>query len=143
MEKDATLNKQLCFALYETTNEFTRLYSHVLKPFGLTYPQYLVLLSLWEQDHVSMKELGQKLNMGTGTLNPIISRMQQSGWLIKERSKTDERMMLISLQDKAYKQKNTIIDSIKSKIEECGLDIEEYQALMEYVNKLNAKLKSL
>ena len=106
MEKDATLNKQLCFALYETTNEFTRLYSHVLKPFGLTYPQYLVLLSLWEQDQVSMKELGQKLNMGTGTLNPIISRMQQSGWLIKERSKTDERMMLISLQDKAYKQKN-------------------------------------
>lgn len=143
MEKDATLNKQLCFALYETTNEFTRLYSNVLKPFGLTYPQYLVLLSLWEQDHVSMKELGQKLNMGTGTLNPIISRMQQSGWLTKERSKTDERMMLISLQDKAYKQKNTIIDSIKSKIEECGLDIEEYQALMEYVNKLNAKLKSL
>ncbi|QFK71406.1 MarR family transcriptional regulator [Pradoshia sp. D12] len=143
MEKDVALNKQLCFVLYETTNEFTRLYSNVLKPFGLTYPQYLVLLSLWEQDQVPMKELGQKLNMGTGTLNPIISRMQQSGWLIKERSKTDERMMLISLQEKAYKQKNNIIDSIKSKIEECGLEIEEYQALMEYVNKLNAKLKSL
>ncbi|OCA86826.1 MarR family winged helix-turn-helix transcriptional regulator [Bacillus sp. FJAT-27986] len=143
MEKEVTLNKQLCFALHETTNEFTRLYSNVLKPFGLTYPQYLVLLSLWEQDQVPMKELGQKLNMGTGTLNPIISRMQHSGWLIKERSKTDERMMLISLQEKAYKQKNNIIDSIKSKIEECGLEIEEYQALMEYVNKLNAKLKSL
>ncbi len=143
MEKDVALNKQLCFVLYETTNEFTRLYSNVLKPFGLTYPQYLVLLSLWEQDQVPMKELGQKLNMGTGTLNPIISRMQQSGWLTKERSKTDERMMLISLQEKAYKQKNTIIDSIKSKIEECGLEIEEYHALMEYVNKLNAKLKSL
>lgn len=143
MEKDVTLNKQLCFALYETTNEFTRLYSNILKPLGLTYPQYLVLLSLWEQDQVPMKELGHKLNMGTGTLNPIISRMQQSGWLIKERSKTDERMMLISLQEKAYKQKNNIIDTITSKIEECGLEIEEYQALMKYINKLNAKLKSL
>jgi MarR family transcriptional regulator len=143
MENIHTLNNQLCFALYETTNEFTRLYSQILKPFGLTYPQYLVLLSLWEQDQVPMKELGQKLNMGTGTLNPIISRMIQSGWLVKERSKADERIMLVSLREKAYKQKNTIIHSIKSKIEECGLNIEEYQVLMDYVCKLNTKLKSL
>ncbi len=143
MEKDITLNKQLCFALYETANEFTRLYSSVLKQFGLTYPQYLVLVCLWDEDHVPMKELGKKLNMGTGTLNPIISRMQQSGWLIKERSKTDERMMVVSLQDKAYIQKADIILAITEIVEDCGIDMDEYTVLMEYVNRLNQKLKSL
>ena len=143
MKNHLTLNKQLCFALYETANEFTRLYSHVLKQFGLTYPQYLVLLCLWEQDGIPMKELGQKLNMGIGTLNPIISRMQQNGWLVKERSSNDERIVLISLQEKANMEKENIINHIAAKIEECGLELEEYETLMKYVSILNMKLKNL
>ena len=143
MDNHLTLNKQLCFALYETTNEFTRLYSHTLKPFGLTYPQYLVLLCLWEQDGIPMKELGKKLNMGIGTLNPIISRLQQNEWLIKERSNNDERIVLISLQQKAHEEKEKIFNHITAKIEECGLEIEEYKVLMKYVSKLNTKLKNL
>lgn len=143
MENVHALNNQLCFALYETANEFTRLYSHVLKPFGLTYPQYLVLVCLWEKDCIPMKELGKKLNMGIGTLNPIISRMQQNEWLIKERSRNDERIVLISLHEKAHKKKEDIIHHIAAKIEECGLDIEEYEVLMKYVSILNTKLKNL
>ena len=141
MNNHLPLNKQLCFALYETTNEFIRLYSQVLKSFGLTYPQYLVLLCLWEQDGISMKELGIKLNMGIGTLNPIVSRMMQSQWLIKKRSDKDERMVFIHLLEKAHTEKNNIMNRISSRIEECGLDIEEYEALMKYVSGLNSKLK--
>ena len=141
MNNHLPLNKQLCFALYETTNEFIRLYSQVLKSFGLTYPQYLVLLCLWEQDGISMKELGIKLNMGIGTLNPIVSRMMQNQWMIKKRSDKDERMVFIHLLEKAHTEKNNIMNRISSRIEECGLDIEEYDALMKYVSGLNSKLK--
>ena len=75
-----TLEKQLCFAIYETSSEFTKLYSSVLHPFGLTYPQYLVLLALWEKDGITLKELGNKLNLGTGTLTPMINRMITNEW---------------------------------------------------------------
>ena len=143
MENHLILTKQLCFTLYETANEFTRLYSHVLKPFGLTYPQYLVLLCLWEQDDIPMKELGQKLNMGIGTLNPIISRMQKNEWLLKKRSTNDERIVLVCLLEKAHQNKEDIIKKIAAKIEECGLEEMEYEIMMTYVKKLNAKLKSL
>lgn len=143
MAKVHALNNQLCFALYETANEFTRLYSQVLKPFGLTYPQYLVLVCLWEKDGIPMKELVQKLNMGIGTLNPIISRMHRNEWVVRERSWNDERIVLISLYGKAIKKKENIINGIATKFEECGLDIEEYEALMKYVSKLDTKLKNL
>ena len=141
MNNHLPLNKQLCFALYETTNDFIRLYSQVLKSFGLTYPQYLVLLCLWEQDGIPMKELGNKLNMGIGTLNPIVNRMMQNQWLVKKRSDKDERMVIIHLLEKAQTEKNNIINNISSRIEECGLDIEEYEALMKHVSSLNSKLK--
>ena len=114
MENHLILNKQLCFALHDTTNEFTRVYSHVLKPFGLTYPQYLILLCLWEQDGIPMKELGQKLNMGIGTLNPIITRMQNNEWLLKTRSTNDERIVLVTLQEKAHQKKEEIIQNKKN-----------------------------
>ncbi len=75
MDNFLTLEKQLCFAIYETSSEFTKLYSSILHPFGLTYPQYLVLLALWERDGITLKELGNKLNLGTGTLTPMMNRI--------------------------------------------------------------------
>ena len=76
----------------------------VLQPFGLTYPQYLVLLALWEKDGVTVKELGKRLNLGTGTLTPMITRMAEHDWLRKERSKIDERKVHINLQPKALEK---------------------------------------
>ena len=96
MKDFLSLNSQLCFAMYETAGEFNKLYTSVLQPFGLTYPKYLVLLSLWEKDEVTMKELGTRLHLGTGTLTPMISRMQENGWVRKERSKEDEPKVFIS-----------------------------------------------
>lgn len=98
------LKNQLCFAVYETASEFSKLYSSALQPYGLTYPQYLVLLALWEKDGVSVKDIGEKLSLGTGTLTPMLTRMEANGWLRKERSTVDERRVFIYLERKLLKK---------------------------------------
>nr|WP_238457288.1 MarR family transcriptional regulator [Litchfieldia salsa] len=136
-----TLEKQLCFAIYETSGEFTRLYTSVLQTFGLTYPQYLVLLALWEKDQITLKELGEKLNLGTGTLTPMVTRMQANGWISKERSKVDERNVFIHLQEKALKEKSAITSKVAKEIQACQIELEEYEQLVQRLNKLQMKLK--
>ena len=136
-----SLDKQLCFAVYETAGEFNKLYTNVLKPFQLTYPQYLVLLALWEKDHVTMKQLGERVNLGTGTLNPMISRMQDNGWLRKERSTEDERNVYVLLTEKAIDEKNTITKRVAEEIQLCNISLTEYENLMERMNELHGKLK--
>ncbi|MBN8202456.1 MULTISPECIES: MarR family winged helix-turn-helix transcriptional regulator [Bacillaceae] len=137
-----TLDKQLCFAVYETAGEFTKLYTSALQPFGLTYPQYLVLLALWEKDGLTAKELGERLNLGTGTLTPMISRMISNGWLRKERSKADERKVYIFLEEKARKEKEVITQKAGEAIQACSIEREEYEELMELLGKLRFKLRS-
>jgi MarR family transcriptional regulator, organic hydroperoxide resistance regulator len=142
MEDFMTLKKQLCFAVYETAGEFNKLYTSVLQPFGLTYPQYLVLLALWEKDGVTLKELGAKLSLGTGTLTPMISRMEANEWLRKERSKEDERKVYIYLREKAVSQRQTITSKVAEVILSCQIELEEYEQLMQQLSTLQNKLKS-
>jgi DNA-binding MarR family transcriptional regulator len=141
MEDFMTLKKQLCFAVYETAGEFNKLYSSVLQPFGLTYPQYLVLLALWEKDGVTVKELGEKLNLGTGTLTPMVARMEANEWLRKERSKADERKVFIYLEEKARAEKLTITSKFAEVIQSCQIELEEYEQLMKQLNTLQNKMK--
>jgi MarR family transcriptional regulator, organic hydroperoxide resistance regulator len=135
------LKNQLCFAVYETASEFNKLYSSALQPYGLTYPQYLVLLALWEQDGVTVKELGEKLNLGTGTLTPMLTRMEANGWLRKERSKSDERRVYIHLLKKAHEEKQAITKTVSEEIQSCNIEYEEYKQLMVRLNQLHRKLK--
>lgn len=136
-----SLKNQLCFAVYETASEFNKLYSNALQPFGLTYPQYLVQLALWEKDGVTVKEIGEILSLGTGTLTPMLTRMEANGWIRKERSKADERRVYIYLQKKAQDEKQAIIKTISNKIQSCNIELEEYTQLMERLNQLHRKLK--
>lgn len=135
-----SLNKQLCFAIYETAGTFNKLYAALLKPFGLTYPQYLVLLSLWEHDGLSAKELGEKLHLGTGTLTPMLARMERNGWIIKSRSLADERKVVIRLQEKAIDQKAAITEAIAEQITACDIEWDEYENLMQSLQMLNKKI---
>lgn len=135
-----TLENQLCFAVYDAGSQFTKLYTKALDSFGLTYPQYLVLLALWEKDVLSAKELSERLNLGTGTLTPMIKRMETNGWLKRERSTEDERKVCISLLPKAFEQKEAIVQKITSELKLCNIEYEEYEQLMKQLSVLRGKL---
>ena len=91
------LDHQLCFALYSSSLAMTKLYKPLLDPLGLTYPQYLVMLVLWEGDAVSVSELGQRLMLDSGTLTPLLKRLEASGWVARERDSADERRVRVHL----------------------------------------------
>lgn len=91
------LDRQLCFALYSASLAMTKVYKPLLEPLGLTYPQYLVLMVLWEQDGLSVSELGTKLTLDSGTLTPLLKRLQEAGLLQRLRDTRDERRVLLQL----------------------------------------------
>ena len=91
------LDNQLCFALYSTSLAMTKLYKPLLEALGLTYPQYLVMLVLWEHDDVTVSSLGERLFLDSGTLTPLLKRMETADLLARTRSKEDERRVHISL----------------------------------------------
>ena len=94
------LDEQLCFPIYAASNLIVKAYRPFLAPLGLTYPQYLVMLVLWEKKCVSVGDLGQILHLDSGTLTPLLKRMETSGLINRSRDPNDERRVLISLKDK-------------------------------------------
>ena len=97
MKSDLRLGRQLCFALYAASRAAVNLYRPVLEPLGLTYPQYLVLLVLWEHGDTSIKDLGAALMLDSGTLSPLVKRMESAGLVHRARRVDDERSVLVSL----------------------------------------------
>lgn len=93
------LDDQLCFGLYSASRAVTSLYRVVLDDLGLTYPQYLVMLALWERDHRLVKELGAELNLDSGTLSPLLKRLHTAGLVERNRQADDERAVMVSLSD--------------------------------------------
>ena len=91
------LDNQLCFALYSASLAMTRLYKPLLEPLGLTYPQYLALLVLWERDGLAVNELGERLFLDSGTLTPLLKRLEASGLVERQRDPQDERRVRIRL----------------------------------------------
>ena len=91
------LDRQLCFALYAASLAMTKAYKPLLDPLGLTYPQYLVLLVLWEADDLTVSQLGQRLTLDSGTLTPLLKRLAQLGLLQRQRDTQDERRVRVSL----------------------------------------------
>ena len=100
------LDNQLCFALYSTSLAMTKLYKPLLEEMGLTYPQYLVMLVLWEQDDMAVSELGSRLYLDSGTLTPLLKRMEVAGVLTRRRSTDDERRVHIVLTEAGRKLKS-------------------------------------
>jgi DNA-binding MarR family transcriptional regulator len=91
------LDNQLCFALYSTSLAMTKLYKPMLEEMGLTYPQYLAMLVLWEQDGLTVSELGERLYLDSGTLTPLLKRMETAGLVSRLRAVQDERRVHITL----------------------------------------------
>lgn len=100
------LDEQLCFALYTATHRITRAYRPLLEPLGLTYVQYLVMLVLWESAPRSVGELGHSLYLDSGTLTPLLKRMEKAGLVTRQRDNNDERRVLIHLTDRGLELKS-------------------------------------
>jgi len=99
------LDNQLCFALYSTSLAMTKLYKPLLEDLGLTYPQYLAMLVLWEQDGLTVSELGERLYLDSGTLTPLLKRMETAGLVSRIRAVQDERRVHITLTPAGRKLK--------------------------------------
>jgi DNA-binding MarR family transcriptional regulator len=101
------LDNQICFAVYSTAHAFTRVYKPLLDRLKLTYPQYLVMLVLWERDNVPVKDIGERLFLDSGTLTPLLKRMETAELIRRTRSTEDERQVLIALtlQGQALREK--------------------------------------
>jgi len=97
MNKTLPLDQQLCFALYSATNAVVRLYRPLLQPFDLTYAQYVVMLALWQQDSISLGELGNKTLFDSGALTPLVKKLEQKGLLQRIASLHDERVKQVVL----------------------------------------------
>jgi MarR family transcriptional regulator, organic hydroperoxide resistance regulator len=130
------LDNQLCFALYSTSLAMTKVYKPLLDGLGLTYPQYLVMLLLWEQDEVTVSALGERLYLDSGTLTPLLKRMQASGWLTRTRSTQDERRVLIALTEagrqlkaKAAKVPGCVVSATRCPVSELMSLTQQVQAL--------------
>lgn len=101
------LDNQICFAVYSAAHAFNRVYKPLLDRLGLTYPQYLVMLVLWERDGVAVKDIGERLYLDSGTLTPLLKRLEAAGLVKRTRSTQDERQVMIALtsQGQALKEK--------------------------------------
>ncbi|RKQ40023.1 MarR family winged helix-turn-helix transcriptional regulator [Enterobacter sp. R1(2018)] len=109
------LDNQLCFALYSANLAVNKLYRQLLAPLGLTYPQYIVMLVLWEKDDVTVSEIGERLYLDSATLTPLLKRLEAAGLLTRNRSRQDERQVAVTLTDegKALQAKaKTIPESV-------------------------------
>jgi DNA-binding MarR family transcriptional regulator len=136
------LDNQICFAIYSTAHAFNRVYKPLLDRLGLTYPQYLVMLVLWERDGVPVKEIGERLYLDSGTLTPLLKRLEQAGLIKRTRSTEDERQVLVSLtshgqalKDKARAVPPSILAASQCSIAELSAVKNEIVALR---NRLNA-----
>ena len=130
------LDSQLCFPLYAAARNVTSLYTPWLKPLGLTYTQYITFLVLWEKDGISVSEIGNKLMLDNGTLSPMLKKMEQSGYIERNRSKDDDRVVIITLTQKGRELQEQAKD-IPEKVGSCiDLPIEKARELYDLLYEL-------
>ena len=121
------LDNQLCFALYAATRAISKTYRQRLGPMGLTYPQYLVLIVLWEQDGIVISEIGDKLMLDSGTLTPLIKRLEGMKIVRRERGTEDERQVRVWLSSKGRDLRDMALDA--RRFVACRLDMTEREIL--------------
>lgn len=135
------LENQICFPLYACAKEIVRLYTPFLRKLNLTYTQYIAMMVLWEEDNTNVKALGEKLYLDTGTLTPLLKKLEKEGYVSRRRSVYDERHLQIALTEKgrALKEK---AQSVPAAMQACvNIPPEEAAELHRLLNKTLARLK--
>ncbi|MDR6457214.1 DNA-binding MarR family transcriptional regulator [Chryseobacterium vietnamense] len=140
--KTPKLENQICFPLYVIAKEITGLYRPFLDELGITYPQYLVMMILWDGDGLTVTHIGEKLFLDSGTLTPLLKRLESKGFIIRKRKKEDERVVEVFL-DEAGKQLQEKACEIPGKIQEkLGIQPEELLHLKDTVLKILNKIEN-
>ena len=118
------LKNQLCFPLYACGRKIVGSYTPYLKPLGLTYTQYIVMMVLWEKESVNVGQLGEELHLDAGTLTPLLKRLESAGYITRQRSKEDERVTILALTKEGEKLKEKCRD-IPEKMASQGMPLQE------------------
>ncbi|AIZ65085.1 MarR family transcriptional regulator [Hymenobacter sp. DG25B] len=134
------LENQLCFPLYAVSRMLTKAYQPLLQELDLTYPQYLVLLLLWEHEQLTVKALGDNLLLDSGTLTPLLKRMEQKQWISRHRDPQDERSVIISLLPAGRTLQNSACRIPEKMLEKLHLSPAEVDNLRQQLNTLLARL---
>lgn len=134
------LENQLCFALYVCSKEIIRCMKPYLEKIGLTYTSYIALMGLWEEDGISVNELGNKLYLDSGTLTPLLKKMEKDGLIVRKRSEKDERTVIISLTEKGRAIKISCAD-VRSKVS--GNVAITHETVQEILPKLHKLISAL
>ncbi|MBW9090534.1 MarR family transcriptional regulator [Rhizobium wenxiniae] len=135
------LDAMLCFAIYGAAHAFTRAYKPLLEPLGLTYPQYLVMMALWAEDGQKVKMLGDRLGLDSGTLSPLLKRLEQSGLVSRKRDAEDERQVKITLTPQGLELKERSAGVMETIGRATGCSLEEVTALREALVGLTERLE--
>jgi DNA-binding MarR family transcriptional regulator len=132
------VDEMVCFSLYAATRATTQAYRSLLEPWSLTYPQYLVLILLWEGDNRAVRDLGERLELDSGTLSPLLRRMEQAGFLKRARSAQDERVVIVSLTERGRALKNDLAHVPSCIADGSGLSLGQARELTDALHRLTA-----
>ena len=134
------LDDQLCFALYAASRAMTARYRPMLEELGLTYPQYLVMMLLWEEDHQTVGQLGARLALDSGTLSPLLKRLTAAGLVTRHRRVEDERSVAIALTDRGRALRDKAFAISQDMICALDLDVESFADLKQTLNVLTQRV---
>lgn len=136
------LDAQLCFRLYAASRGLTRCYQPLLDALGLTYPQYLAMLVLWEQDGLTVSELSEQLKLDPSTMTPLLKRLENAGWITRQRRRQNEREVEIRLTEAGRALRERALGVPPAVLAATGLTVSEAEALRSLLDKLMLKMES-
>ncbi|WP_415923539.1 MarR family winged helix-turn-helix transcriptional regulator [Streptomyces sp. WI03-4A] len=134
------LDRQICFSLHAASRAFNGVYRVILKDLGLTYPQYLVMLVLWERDDLPVKKLGEQLRLDSGTLSPLVKRLEAAGLVRRERSAEDERSVRVRLTEEGAALRERALEVPRRIAAATGFEVAEIGELRERLDQLTSAL---
>ncbi|MEG9549629.1 MULTISPECIES: MarR family winged helix-turn-helix transcriptional regulator [Streptomyces griseus group] len=134
------LDHQVCFSLHAASRAFGGFYRQALKDLGLTYSQYLVMLVLWEHGPQSVKVIGERLQLDSGTLSPLLKRLETAGLVRRERSREDERSVVIDLTDEGTRLRERALSVPRGVLAATGLSLDEVLGLQDVLGRLTTAL---
>ncbi|WP_055069977.1 MarR family winged helix-turn-helix transcriptional regulator [Clostridium massiliamazoniense] len=129
------LENQLCFPLYALSREIIKLYKPILDKYNLTYTQYIAMLVMWEKEKITFKDLGKKLHLDSGTLTPVLKKLEAMELIIKYRTKEDDRVVMVEITEKGKALKDDILEVPKEMLCKSVIDMDEVSELKAMLDK--------